>query len=60
MISQEEAAERERLSTPQQTEYDKLSDDEKETLKSRGYSAEDFNSLSDTEQEAIKECFFVL
>lgn len=60
MISQEEAAERERLSTPQQTEYDKLSDDEKETLKSRGYSAEDFNSLSDTEQQAVKECFFVL
>ena len=60
MISQEEAAERERLSTPQQTEYDKLSDDEKETLKSRGYSAEDFNSLSDTEQQAIRECFFVL
>lgn len=60
MISQEEAAERERLSTPQQTEYDKLSDDEKETLKSRGYSAEDFNSLSDIEQQAIKECFFVL
>lgn len=60
MISQEEAAERERLSTPQQTEYDKLSDDEKETLKSRGYSAEDYNKLSDTEQEAIKECFFVL
>lgn len=60
MISQEEAAERERLSAPQQTEYDKLSDDEKETLKSRGYSAEDFNSLSDTEQQAVKECFFVL
>ena len=60
MISQEEAAERERLSTPQKTEYDKLSDDEKETLKSRGYSAEDFNSLSDTEQQAVKECFFVL
>lgn len=60
MISQEEAAERERLSAHQQTEYDKLSDDEKETLKSRGYSAEDFNSLSDTEQQAVKECFFVL
>lgn len=60
MISQKEAAERERLSAPQQTEYDKLSDDEKETLKSRGYSAEDFNSLSDTEQQAVKECFFVL
>ena len=60
MISQEEAAERERLSTPQQTEYDKLSDDEKETLKSRGYTKEDFDSLSDVEQQAVKECFFVL
>lgn len=57
MMSIEEIEREEEMN---KTPFQKLAPAEQSELKARGYTEEDFNNLSDIEQKAVKECFFVL
>ena len=60
LMSNEDVQEIRRLSEPQESPFDMLADYQKSELMARGYTKEDYDSLNDMEQEAIRECFFVL
>lgn len=60
LMSEEDIKEIRRLSEPPISSFDSLADYQKSELKARGYTKEDFDELTDIEQEALKECFFTM
>lgn len=61
LMTSEDIEEWKRITAEQEpTAFDRLEDTEREELNARGYSKEDFNSLTEEEQQALKDCFFTM
>lgn len=61
VMSEEEIEEWKELSfDPGPSAFDLLPEEERNELNARGYSKEDFNNLTDEEQQALKDCFFTM
>ena len=60
LMSNEDVQEIRRLSELQESPFDRLADYQKSELTARGYTKEDFDELTEPEQEALRECFFTM